>query len=203
MTNDEKQKKIYPMYLPRLSKEEIALIVSRQDALARFVFRFGNTMLVLFGVVAVAFLVSIQSVLNSGLYFSLKALCVPLALIVFGYTWAERDFLYTVKGIVGTWVIAGVVYPMLLLWGWPYVMALNAATGTGEKIVYSGRVTAKWESNGLPQAEIRDAATKKPVVLSLSKPQYDAVQPGSPLSVEFQRGGFGFPYRWRYGRGSD
>ncbi len=189
-------KKVYPMYLPKLSKEELERIVSEQDWLARFVWRFGNGMFVLFGLGAAVFLLTIEMPVNDGFLFSLKVLCVPFGAVIFGYTWAKRDFLYTVKGLVGTRVIACLAYPMLLLWGWPYVMALNALTGTGEKIVCSGRITAKWMTNGVPEAQMLETATQRKMVLHLSQAEYDALQPGAPYAIEFQRGGFGFPYKW-------
>lgn len=155
---------------------------------------------------ALFFLVAIESVFNGGFFFAISWLWLPLLVIVFGFTWWYRERLYRLakNSKVRMWVIAALMYPLVLLMSWPYMMALNAATATGARVVYKGPIVRKWVSKGKSTSyhiDIYDEATRMPVTLNCSSQRYDSLSEGQVISREFQLGGFGIPFGWRFSRG--
>jgi hypothetical protein len=153
----------------------------------------------------VFFLVAIESVFNGGFDFSVRILWLPIAVLIFGFTWFNRHFLYQMtQSRWKTWGTAALAYPVLLLMAWPYVMALNAATSSGEKMIYSGPIQRKWISRGgrgtSYQIDLLDQSTSTVIQLMISPQKYTSVKEGENFTIEFIRGGFGIPYRWRFQR---
>ncbi len=87
---------------------------------------------------------------------------------------------------------------------WPYLMIVNAVTGQGDKITYSGPVVKKWVGgNGRRdwyEIDVMDTNSAKVITIEVQRGQYDSFQPGDKFVVEYLRGGFGIPYRWRFQR---
>ena len=109
-----------------------------------FVYRHRVWLIAFYLVGAGFFLIATQSVFNGGLSFSVRILWFPLALLIFGFTWLNRRFFYAMQSRWKTWLAALAWYPVSLLLTWPYVMALNAATSTGDRMAYSGPIQRKW-----------------------------------------------------------
>jgi hypothetical protein len=152
---------------------------------------------------SVFFLVAIESVFNGGFYFSVRILWLPLALLVFGFTWFNRRSLYiAMQGRWKTWLTALASYPMALLMCWPYIMAINAATSSGEKMVYRGPIKRKWIGRGsrgrFYEIDVLDSSTSQVITLDVSPEKYASLREGDIFTTEFIRGGFGIPYRWRF-----
>ena len=149
------------------------------------------------------FLVAIESVFNGGFYFSVRILWLPLALLVFGFTWFNRHFLYReMQSFWKTWATAVAAYLMFLVMTWPYVMAVNAATSNGEKMVYGGQIQRKWIGHGsrsrFYEIDVFDSSTSQVVTFDVSPEKYASLREGEIFTTGFIRGGFGIPYRWRF-----
>jgi hypothetical protein len=171
---------------------------------ASFLYKYRHFLLALYVFGGAFFLLAIESVLNGVFYFSMRLLWLPVAILVFGFTWLNRDFLYRkMKSRWETWAVALFAYPFLLFITWPYVMALNALSSTGETITYRGPIQRKWVAHGRAtsyQIDVLDAATSQVVTLIIRPQEYAALKEGDRFSTKFIRGGFGIPYRWRFGR---
>ncbi len=165
------------------------------------IYRYGNILFFIYIGISLFLLLRLESIFNGGFDYSVRILFVPLAVIIFGYTWINRKFLYSVnKKKVTTWFVAILFYALTLLMTWPYVMAINAFTGNGEEIVYEGPIESKWISKGRRWSyhiEVRDNKTSEIVTLNCSKKFYNSVSEGSQISEHYYIGGLGFPYRWK------
>lgn len=165
------------------------------------IYHHRNKILFLYLGIAVFFLLRLESIFNGGFFYSMQILCLPLAVIIFGYSWLYRSYFYRVnKSKIVTWTVVILFYGLTLLMTWPYVMAFNAFTGSGEKVIYEGPIEEKWISKGKHWSyhlEIRDQKTLKTVTLNCSKNFYNSVSEGDYISDHFYMGGLGFPYRWK------
>ena len=107
------------------------------------------------------------------------------------------------KSIWKPWFAAIAVYGIALLFSWHYVMALNAATSSGETAIYSGRIERKWINHSRFGDEygidVLDSTSSQIITLTVSRLKYASLREGDAFRTEFIRGGFGIPYRWRFG----
>jgi hypothetical protein len=172
--------------------------------MSRFVFRYGVWLLYAFMAGALLFLLLIDSVFNGGFDFSVKILWLPLALVIFGFTWVDRQFLYAQMGSRrAPWINATLLYPIAILMSWPYMMALNAATSRGDTLNYTGPIERKWiqhspRSGDTCMIDFRDRQSSQLVTIRVSSAYYGAHSEGEIASAQFLRGGFGIPYKWRF-----
>jgi hypothetical protein len=165
--------------------------------------RFQKWILLGFVAGSVFFLMFIDSTFNGGFYFSVTHLWLPLACVIFGYTWWHRAYFIRIKKSVWKpWFLAAVLYPVALLMIWPYLMAVNAITGTGETITFHGPIQEKRTSQGRRstsyQVVILDQTSHERVTLKCSSSDYVKFHTGDVISRTFQVGGFGIPYRWKF-----
>jgi hypothetical protein len=175
--------------------------------MARFIYRYGGWLFFAYLAGAMLFLVLIDSIFNGGFFFSVKLLWLPLAVVIFGFTWVNRDLLRSETGSSRKpWFIALLLYPVALLMSWPYMMALNAATARGGSLVYQGPIERKWIHHGgrrfgdSCEIDIRDTHSSELITISVSSEKYASLSQGDTVTVEYMRGGFGIPYRWRLPR---
>jgi hypothetical protein len=171
----------------------------------RFVYRYSGLFFLAYIAGAMLFLVLIDSVFNGGFSFSMKILCLPVAVVIFGFIWVNRESLRAEMGSSRKpWLLAAMLYPVALLMGWPYVMALNAATARGDTLVYTGTVERKWIHHGSQrfgdtcEIDIKDTKSSQVVTIPVSPQKYASLSEGEIVTVAFMRGGFGIPYRWRF-----
>ena len=174
---------------------------------ASFLYRYRDVLAILYFVGGAFFLVTIESVFNGGFSFSVRILWLPLALLIFGFTWFNRHFLYPkMQSSWKTWATAAAAYLVFLLMAWPYVMAINAATNNGEKIIYRGPIQRKWISHGSRgnwyQIDVLNRLTSSVITFTIPQQKYALLNEGDIFTTEFVRGGFGIPYRWRFGSSS-
>jgi hypothetical protein len=101
------------------------------------------------------------------------------------------------------WVTAAAAYPVLLVGTWPYVMAVNAATSRGEKMIYRGPIQEKLmlhdHRGDTCLIDFLDVSTSNRIRLIVSPQEYASFNEKDIVVTEFIRGGFGIPYRWRFG----
>lgn len=143
--------------------------------------------------VSIVFLLRIESVFNGGFHDTVKALWLPVGLLVFGFTWLFGSRWQE-------WIIAAFLYPTLLLMSWPYVMVANALTSTGETVTYNGAITDMWiTASRFPSYQIvfLDQETQEEVILPVSRLDYDELSLGDRVQSTFSVGGLGIPFRWR------
>lgn len=165
------------------------------------IYRYRNILLFTYLGFAGFFLLRLESIFNGGFHYSIQKLWFPLAIVIFSYTWINRKFFYSVnQNKIATWVVAAIFYGLSLLMSWPYVMAINAVTGNGEKIRYEGPIVKKWISKGKHWSyhlDIRDKRTSKTVTLNCNKAFYHSINEGDDVVDTYIIGGLGFPYRWK------
>ena len=174
-----------------------------------FVYQYRIWLLLFYVAGSLFFLITIESVFNGGFDFSLRVLALPLALLIFGVMWSSRKFFYSeTKSVWKAWLLALGLYLFALLFSWPYVMAVNAASSSGEKIIYRGPIQRKWIRRGARgntsyEIDVLDSSTSTLVTLDVSSQKYISLHEGEIYTAEFIRGGFGIPYRWRFGLFAD
>lgn len=165
------------------------------------IYRYRNILFFTYIGLSAFFLMRLESIFNGGFYYSVRILWLPLAIIIFGYTWLHRNFFYSVnRNKITTWALVIMLYGLSLLMTWPYVMAVNAFTGDGDEIVYEGPIEKKWISKGKRltyHLVIRDQKTMEIVTLNCGKNFYNSVSEGNFITEHFYMGGLGFPYRWK------
>ena len=148
------------------------------------------------------FLILIQSTFNGGFWQSVTWLWLPLAILIFGFTWLNRHFFYAQTGSRRQpWFIAILLYPIVLLMTWPYVMALNAATASGDTTTFRGQVVRKWIHHSARygdscELDLRDSNSGETVTLTVPQSRYDSLSVGDVTMEKFLRGGLGIPFRW-------
>ncbi len=164
-------------------------------------YRYRNVLFFTYLGFSVFFLLKLDSVFNGGFYYSVRLLWLPLAIVIFGYTWLNRTFLYSVNANkIITWVLAVMLYALSLLMTWPYVMAVNALTSNGDEIVYQGPIEKKWISKGKQWSYhlvIRDQQSMKKITVNCSKKRYYSLSEGDVIVERFYIGGLDFPFRWK------
>ncbi len=171
--------------------------------MVHFLYRYGGFFFFAYMAGGLVFLLLIDSTFNGGFFFSVKHLWLPLALLIFGYVWVNRGFFRAeMRSSIKPWFIAALLYPTALLMSWPYLMAVNAATGHGETLTYQGPIERKWIQHGRNNfnscmIDIKDTTSAEVVPLVVSPQSYASLLPGEMVSVSFRRGGLGIPYRWR------
>jgi hypothetical protein len=169
-----------------------------------FLYRYGTWLFFAYILGAGFFLIAIESTFNGGFNFSVCVLWLPLALLVFGFTFLNRKFLYA--KVRSRWNVRGlaiVFYPILLLMTWPYVMALNAITGSGVCVTYTGAIQRKWVHHSPRygdsyEIDVLNTATSRTNTFTIPRDTYDQLRVGDIYVTKFLSGGFGIPYRWRF-----
>jgi len=161
-------------------------------------------MMLIYGGSSFVFLMTIESTFNGGFIFAVQSLWLSLALIVFGVAWWCRQSFKEIPGFHGApLLIAAILYPLLLLFSWPHVMALNAVLPSRGEVIYEGPVVKKWTSGKKNRISyiivVRDRATQKDMKLHAPKWQFEQLSVGDTMRKSFTLGGLGIPYRWRYG----
>jgi hypothetical protein len=170
----------------------------------RFLCRYGSWLFLAYMLGGVVFVLLIDSVFNGGFSFAMKILWLPLALLIFGFTYVNRQFFYVeTRSRRKPWLLAALLYPLAILMSWPYVMALNAATSSGDTVTYGGPVERKWIHHSprfgdTCEIDIRDTHSSEVVTVTVPPEKYGSISQGDIATVEFTRGGFGIPYRWRF-----
>jgi hypothetical protein len=166
-----------------------------------FLNRFGTVIFLTFMGVSVAFLYAIESVFNGGFDEAVAILWLPLAILIFGFTWKYRRNLESItQSRRKPWIVSCLLYPIAVLMSWPYIMAFNALTPRGENVIYSGPVIDKWVSEGRVtsfQIVIRDQVTREEITLSISEARYNELSKGDVFQERFSVGGLGIPFRWK------
>lgn len=167
----------------------------------RFLVRYGAILMMLFMLGGLFFLFRIESTFNGGFNFSAKILAAPVALGLFGFTYFNRRYLASFhpgKPWV-PWLITTLSYPMCILFGWPWVMAVNAINFEDHTIAFEGPVVAKFTSGtgSTPEIRIRDVSSNELVELNISRATYSDLKVGSEYKECFRRGSLGIPYRWK------
>ncbi|HET8533573.1 MAG TPA: hypothetical protein VFO08_20655 [Methylomirabilota bacterium] len=170
--------------------------------MGRLIVRFGTALFCLFMGGALFFLLTIETTFNGGFVLSVKLLCLPLAMIVFGFTYLNREMLQArSRRPWYVWVMAAVLYPMMLLFAWPYVLAANALLPTKGRIEFRGPIVEKFMSGGRYTSchvRIRDVGTEQNVELNVGCRAYATLAVGALYSSCFERGRLGIPVRWRF-----
>ena len=173
--------------------------------MTHFICRYGNKVFLAFMFGGLVCLLLVESVFNGGFDFSTKILWLPLGLLIFGYTWVNRQFFYIeMRSVRKPWLYAVMLYPMAILLSWLYMMLINAVTSSGDALVYRGPVEHKWVHHGgvrfgdSYEIDIRNADSSEVVTITVTPERYASISKGDVLAAEFKRGGFGIPFRWRF-----
>ena len=152
--------------------------------MARFIHRYGTALFFAYMVVGLLFLLLIESVFNGGFWQSTKWLSLPVAGAIFGFTWVNREFLYRqTRSRHEPWVTSLLLYPLAVLFIWPYVMALNAATAMGDVITYSGPIVQKWiqhsgRGGATCQIDVGDTRSAQTVTVTVPREKYASLSEG-------------------------
>lgn len=167
----------------------------------RFLCRYSTLLTVAFFGGAAFFLLSIESTFNGGFGLTVRYGSLPLAILIFGYTyWYRQELARICRSGKMVWIRASLLYPVVLLLSWPYVLGVNAFTGSGETITFTGPVEEKWITKGRHTGyhiAIRDSKTQEEVRLNCSESRYQTLQIGDSVSESFEVGGLNIPYRWK------
>src|ERR1700674_49894 len=155
---------------------------------------------------AVVFLLLIESVFNGGFAQTIRWLWLPLAVLIFGFTWLNRHSFYANSGSRSQlWLLAVIFYSVALFLSWPYVMGLNATTASGNTMSFRGPVVKKWIHHSgrygdSCQVDLQDTRSAETITLTVSPTRYASLSVGDVTSEDFLRGGLGIPFRWRFGK---
>jgi hypothetical protein len=167
-------------------------------------YRYANWIFFCYMGGAAVFLLLIESVFNGGFAQSIKWLWLPLAVLIFGFTWLNRYLFHANSGSSRqSWLFAFILYPVVLLLSWPYVMALNAATASGDTMTYRGPVVQKRIDHSRRygdsyQIELQDTRSTEIITLTVPPARYSSLSVGDVTTEEFLRGGLGILFRWRF-----
>jgi len=168
--------------------------------LGRLIVRFGIALFLVFIGGGLFFLLIIETTFNGGFAVSVKLLWLPLATIVFGFTYLNREMLQArSRRPWHAWAMAVALYPMMLLFAWPYVLAANALLPSKGRIEFRGPIVAKFMSGGryTPcHVRIHDVRTGQDVELNVRCRANPTV--GALYSACFERGQLDIPVRWRF-----
>ncbi|RYD84392.1 MAG: hypothetical protein EOP84_05620 [Verrucomicrobiaceae bacterium] len=166
-------------------------------------YRYRSVLLMSFMLFSVFLLFAIESVFNGGFTFSLRILWAPWALLIVGFGGWNYDFLAReTRSRWRPWLFAILTYPVVLLMSWPYVMALNAVTGSGTTVIYEGPIMEKRITGGRHPGHVVEILNKQSaelVTLRCSEARYHQLSEGDVFRETFFVGGFGIPYRWKFG----
>jgi hypothetical protein len=160
-----------------------------------------DTMLMLYMGISSIFLFTIGTTFNGGVGLTAKYLAAPLAIIVFAFTYVRSRGLPTKTKINALLLFGVLIYPMILLFAWPYVLAFNALAATGETIAISGGISRKSTSGAKSTAyivSIRNQQLDEDVQISVSKRDYDHMAIGDSYKFCYYQGRLGIPYFWRF-----
>lgn len=145
-----------------------------------------------------------HSVDDGGMILTAKYFSIPVSAVVLVVFWMNRKSLYVQFGsATKAWISVLMVCPMALLSVWPYVLALNAITGAGEEISYTGRIVdgrVMKDSHANKQyvIDVKEDGTGRLIMFTVTPEQFKSVQKGARIKITFLRGGFGLPYRWKF-----
>ena len=171
----------------------------------RLILRYGNVIFIALALGAVLFANKVDTPTNAGLSDSVKLLALPLALLIFGYTYVNRALLTSLKPSQPwrPWVIAFFLYLLSLGIGWPYYLAINTLAVSEKPIIFSGTVVKKFIStsrvSATPHISIKEQDITDPVTLPVTVEEYSKIEIGSRYSKCYQKGMLGIPFLWRNG----
>lgn len=164
--------------------------------------RHAIALLFLFMGGALLFLFTIETTFNGGFALSVKVLWLPLAIVVFGFMYVNVEVLQARgRRPWHVWVMAMLLYPMTLLFAWPYVLAVNALLPTRGRIEFSGPIVGKFVSGGRYTSfhvRIQDVGSGQSVELNVGSREYARLRVGAVYSSCFEHGRLGIPFRWRF-----
>ena len=172
--------------------------------------RYGNAFFLAYIFGGLFFLLAIETPLNAGLRMTLLWLALPFAAIVFGYTYRYEDYFAAhskprwrtrIKARWRVWITAVLVYPMIVFFAWPYLIAANSIPASGERISFAGPILKKWISRGKYylgyEIVILDETTRVEMTFTVSRAEFQSVKSGEYFRRDFYLGRFGIPYRWK------
>jgi hypothetical protein len=155
-----------------------------------FIFMLGSTFFVL----------AIKSTFNGGVSVLISIFWIPMAIFIVSFTLFYRKEFYSFNfSTLGYWLYALVSYPGLLLLSYGYGLAINAFTGSGEIIIFEGKVIEKEvliHRGKTYFIKIVDKKTKTEEAFTVDFDRYNSLSVGDVYKEKFYKGGFGIPYRW-------
>ena len=168
------------------------------------IMRIGSRLFPIFMFGGLFWLMLIETTFNSGFDFMMKILALPLALIVFSFTYINQTALLAYSNsLLKLWGVAIAFYLLLLLFSWPYLLVVNAVFRDEKPVVYTGEIIKKYEHRSSKNSNsylitIRDIDTNEDIVLKLPYLYFQEAQVGQRYCTVFYRGLLGIPFRWRY-----
>ena len=172
--------------------------------MAKLLVKYETSLILLFLGGGIFFLIQIKTLEFYGFLEAIKWLAVPIALLVFGFTYKNFQYLAVRNGDKQTnpWWGALLYYLGLLVFSWPYVLAANAIAGNENLTIISGsieqKVADKTRGGGLRYLiKIREEKSGILVTQEINEEKYHSVIEGENYSYCFYQGRFGIPYHWR------
>lgn len=169
---------------------------------ARLFRRVGFVLAALYILAGLYFLVALDSPLGLAVWFAVKWLWLPLALLVWGGTALFRQALPRFDGSrEGLSLEAFALFIVLIGLSGPWALALNTLGGERKPITYRGPILEKTEITGKSHQyllTIRDEATAKFIRFSVSDSAYQNARVGQSFEESFSLGWIGLPYRWNH-----
>lgn len=164
----------------------------------RSIKRWGNVLFVIYIAGAIFFLLSIETTFNGGFDLTIRWLSAPIAIIVFGCAYFYR---HEAKSRLRLWIAALILFPILVIFSWPYLVAANSICAPKHAIVFKGPIRSKTSSGGRfisCQITIQNEETGKEVTFTVPKSIWDNYAIGDEYQEKIYVGRFGIPYRWRF-----
>ncbi len=161
----------------------------------------ADSLLMLYALGGGGFLFSIGTTFNGGVGLTVKYLAVPLAIVVISFAYIRGRYLPTKEKVKAWLFLCFLLYPMILLFAWPYVLAFNALTATGETVAVTGTITRKSTAGAKSVAyvvSIRNPQTGQDSQVAVSKEDYESMSLGDSYQFCYYRGRFDIPFFWRF-----
>ena len=146
------------------------------------------------------FFYSIGTTFNGGVGLTVKYLAVPLAVVIVVIGYIRTRHLLTKDKIKACLFLGLLIYPMILLFAWPYLLAFNAFASTGETLAVTGSITRKSTAGAKSIAyvvSIRNAQSGEDTQVNVSKNDYEAMSIGDVYKFCYYRGRLDIPFYWR------
>jgi hypothetical protein len=157
----------------------------------------------LFILVSIFFGLAIKSPIYSGIYIIFSKFWLPIAILAFGCTlFYKKEFYHLNVSILGNWLIVLTCYLAVLFISYNYGRAINAFTGSGERIIFEGKViqkdvrVQKYKGGEIYIIKIIDNKTESEEAFHVSFYMYNRLSVGDIYKEQYYKGGFGIPYRW-------
>jgi hypothetical protein len=152
----------------------------------------------IFACPAAATLLLVRTPFNAGFDLTIRYLAFPLLALVLFVAHASRK-----KNERHPWMryfFALIIWPMLVVFSWPYLLVVNAAAADGSTLEVSGPVTEKFAAGSSRSKsyviKLLDQATRDQVDVPISRSEWDIVKVGDGYKFCFFNGRFGVPYYW-------